>query len=343
MYISRRNGGFNKITLIISIVGIILSIGLCCFLFMRIRELEAKVQGYDELKKEYGILSDKLDEYLGKSDAYLEELEVRVDMLEDMNRDEITGEPLPEADKAAVNVPETSASPMPDEELTEPETTSKPFDISKTEGKGKKVYLTFDDGPSANTDEILDILKSYGAKATFFVNGKKESLYADYYKRITDEGHTIAMHSYTHSYSDIYASVDAFMADMNRLRDYVERLTGVTPDIYRFPGGSSNTITKIDILEFGRALDAEGIVYFDWNVSSDDASSVLKTPDEIYESVITGIKKKDTPVVLMHDMQSKVTTVEALPKILEYLEKNGYIAAALDGSVEPVQHVRLDK
>lgn len=341
MYISRRNDGFKKLALIIGIVGIILTLGLFFFLFMRIRELEAEVQGFDELKKEYTELSDKVSEYMGKSGAYLEELDVRVDMLEDINRDadeSVSAEPLPEIETTGTTVSES------DEKVKEPETdVNAPFDISKTEGKGKKVYLTFDDGPSANTDEILDILNSYGVKATFFVNGKNESLYADYYQRIVNEGHTIAMHSYTHSYSDIYSSVDAFMADTVRLRDYIERLTGAVPDIYRFPGGSSNTVTEIDILEFARALNAEGIVYFDWNVSSNDASSVLRTADEIYDSVISGVKKKDTPVVLMHDLQSKVTTVEALPRILEYLVDNGYEVTALDSSVKPVQHVRLDK
>lgn len=348
MYISKRNNGFSKSALIISIVGMLLSLGLCLCMFMKIAELENRLEGYDELKLEYGVLSEKVSEYAGKSGEYLDELDMRIDMLESVGSGQAEDVLIKDTTASAVTV-ETSTTPLPDEDIKESETsvvepaTTESFDISKTEGKGKKVYLTFDDGPSANTNEILDILNSYGAKATFFVNGKKESLYADYYQRIVDEGHTIAMHSYTHAYSEIYSSVDAFMADMVRLRDYIERLTGAVPDIYRFPGGSSNTITQIDILEFGRALAAEGIVYFDWNVSSNDASSVLKTAEEIYNSVISGVKKKDTPVVLMHDLQSKITTVEALPMILEYLLNNGYEVVALDSSVEPVQHVRLDK
>ncbi len=348
MYVSKRNNGFSKSALIISIVGMLLSLGLCLCMFMKIAELENRLEGYDELKLEYRVLSERISEYAGKSGEYLDELDMRIDMLESVGNGQSEDALMKDATASAVTV-ETSTTPLPDEDIKEQETsvvepaTTESFDISKTEGKGKKVYLTFDDGPSANTNEILDILNSYGAKATFFVNGKKESLYADYYQRIVDEGHTIAMHSYTHAYSEIYSSVDAFMADMVRLRDYIERLTGAVPDIYRFPGGSSNTITQIDILEFGRALAAEGIVYFDWNVSSNDASSVLKTAEEIYNSVISGVKKKDTPVVLMHDLQSKITTVEALPMILDYLLNNGYEVVALDSSVEPVQHVRLDK
>ncbi len=333
MYISRRKDGFKQIALVFSMAGMIIILGLCIFLFIRIRALEAGLVEYDKLKKEYTELSQQFIEYTGKSGEYLKELEMRVGMLEDtaVNADETVGEPLPEEDVKEPEAVTTSNQDINDK------------DVNDTEGKGKKVYLTFDDGPSANTDEILDILNSYGVRATFFVNGKKESLYADYYQRIVNEGHTIAMHSYTHAYSEIYASVDAFMADMVRLRDYIVRLTGVSPDIYRFPGGSSNTITHIDIREFGRALASEGIVYFDWNVSSGDASSVLKTADEIYESVISGVKSKSVPVVLMHDLQSKVTTVEALPRILDYLVNNGYEVVALDGSVKPVQHVKLDK
>lgn len=333
MYISRRRDGFKQIALVFSMVGMLIILGLCIFLFIRIRALEAGLVEYDKLKKEYTELSQQFIEYTGKSGEYLKELEMRVGMLEDtaVNADETAGELLPEEDVKEPEAVTTSNQDINDK------------DVNDKEGKGKKVYLTFDDGPSANTDEILDILNSYGVKATFFVNGKKESLYADYYQRIVNEGHTIAMHSYTHAYSEIYASVDAFMADMVRLRDYIVRLTGVSPDIYRFPGGSSNTITHIDIREFGRALASEGIVYFDWNVSSGDASSVLKTADEIYESVISGVKSKSMPVVLMHDLQSKVTTVEALPRILDYLVNNGYEVVALDGSVKPVQHVKLDK
>ena len=206
----------------------------------------------------------------------------------------------------------------------------------------KKVYLTFDDGPSSNTNAILDILKEYNAKATFFVNAKNSSLYADEYKRIVEEGHTLALHSYTHVYADVYASVDAFMEDTHKLIDYLYELTGVKCDIYRFPGGSSNKKTKIDIKEFGRALDAEGIVYFDWNVSSGDAVSPALTADEIYTNVTSGVVKKNTPVVLMHDLKSKATTVEALPEILQFLIDNDYNIAAIDSSTELVQHRKID-
>lgn len=227
-------------------------------------------------------------------------------------------------------------------ETTSEETQSDNFEEITTVDTRKKVYLTFDDGPSANTNEILDILKEYNAKATFFVNGKNSAVYANEYKRIVEEGHTLAMHSYTHVYADIYASTDAFMADMHRLRDYLYELTGVTCDVYRFPGGSSNTISKIDMREFGRALAEEGIVYFDWNVSSGDAVSPALSAEQIYNNVVSGTVKKNTPVVLMHDLKSKATTVEALPQILQFLIDNDYNIAALDSSVELVQHRKIN-
>lgn len=206
----------------------------------------------------------------------------------------------------------------------------------------KKVYLTFDDGPSTHTGEILDILKEYDAKATFFVNGRSSELYGDAYKRIVDEGHTLAMHSYTHVYAEVYASVDAFMDDMYTLRDYLHELTGVWSGVYRFPGGSSNTITKINIREFGKALAEENIVYFDWNVSSGDGGNKPPGAEEIYKSVTDGILKKSEPVVLMHDLASKKTTVEALPLILQFIEENDCVAVGIDETTKPVQHRKLE-
>ena len=230
------------------------------------------------------------------------------------------------------------------EEATTEETTTEEATTEETTpvDTRKKVYLTFDDGPSSNTNAILDILKEYNAKATFFVNAKNSSIYADEYKRIVEEGHTLALHSYTHVYADVYASVDAFMADTHKLIDFLYELTGVKCNIYRFPGGSSNTKTKIDIKEFGRALDAEEIVYFDWNVSSGDAVSPALSADEIYTNVTSGVVKKNTPVVLMHDLKSKATTVEALPRILQFLIDNDYNIAAIDSSTELVQHRKIN-
>ncbi|MBO4883511.1 MAG: polysaccharide deacetylase [Lachnospiraceae bacterium] len=183
-----------------------------------------------------------------------------------------------------------------------------------------KVYLTFDDGPSASTDEILDILDEYGVKATFFVIGRESEEDNRLYNRIVSEGHTLGMHSYSHKYSKLYSSEEAFSEDLDRLTELLEDVTGVTPKFYRFPGGSSNTVSSLDIHRFIDILDARGISYFDWNVSVGDATGIPISADAIVNNALSGIEERDTTVILMHDGQYKRATVEALPRIIEALQ-----------------------
>lgn len=124
---------------------------------------------------------------------------------------------------------------------------AEPVKTDPAKGSERQVYLTFDDGPSSNTDQILDILKEYDVKATFFVVGKTDERSVKAYQRIVDEGHTLAMHSYSHKYDEIYESKEAFAKDLNSLQEYLYETTGVWPRIYRFPGGSSNTVSKVDM------------------------------------------------------------------------------------------------
>jgi peptidoglycan/xylan/chitin deacetylase (PgdA/CDA1 family) len=202
----------------------------------------------------------------------------------------------------------------------------------------KRIYLTFDDGPSSNTDKILDILDSYGIKATFFVVGK--SGYDEQYKRIVSEGHTLAMHSYSHKYSEIYQSLDTYKADLLKLHDFLYELTGVDSKIVRFPGGSSNTISKVDMGELISYLDEQDMIYFDWNVSSQDASSVTKSTQDIADNVINGLGKFNNSVVLFHDASNKDTTVEALPIIIDkVLESEDSVFLPISDDTVLVQHV----
>jgi peptidoglycan/xylan/chitin deacetylase (PgdA/CDA1 family) len=202
----------------------------------------------------------------------------------------------------------------------------------------KRIYLTFDDGPSSNTDKILDILDSYGIKATFFVVGK--SGYDEQYKRIVNEGHTLAMHSYSHKYSEIYQSLDTYKADLLKLHDFLYELTGVDSKIVRFPGGSSNTISKVDMGELISYLDEQNMIYFDWNVSSQDASSVTKSTQDIADNVINGLGKFNNSVVLFHDASNKDTTVEALPIIIDkVLESEDSVFLPISDDTVLVQHV----
>ena len=215
-----------------------------------------------------------------------------------------------------------------------------PAKINPVKSSGKKVYLTFDDGPSSNTDQILDILKDYDVKATFFVVGKTDERSVKAYQRIVEEGHTLAMHSYSHRYDEIYESKEAFARDLNSLQEYLYETTGVWPRIYRFPGGSSNTVSKVDMQELIEYLTDIGITYFDWNVASGDAVSRTLPAETIVNNCLSGIEKQKESVILMHDASNKGPTIEALPQIIEAIQEQGdaELLPITDETV-PVQHI----
>lgn len=209
-----------------------------------------------------------------------------------------------------------------------------------SENTNKYAYLTFDDGPSANTVKILDFLKANNIKATFFVLGKQNQ--DEIYKRIVEEGHTLAVHSNTHQYDTIYQSVDNFMSDITDLSKSLEEITGVKPTIMRFPGGSNNTISVRyggkDIMdEIIPAVTNAGFTYFDWNVDSSDASANKQDKSIIVNSVLNGAKGKNEAVILMHDAPAKTTTVDALPEIVEGLRQQGFSFRAITDDTEQVK------
>lgn len=213
------------------------------------------------------------------------------------------------------------------------------WDDSEDSSAGiKRVYLTFDDGPSANTDRILDILDQYGVKATFFVVAKDK--YPEQYKRIVADGHTLGMHSYSHKYNEIYESLDAYKHDLTRLHDFLYELTGEDCNIVRFPGGSSNTISKADMWELIDYLDEEGMVYFDWNVSSGDAAGGHKSASQIARNVLDNVGKYNNSVILFHDAAGKDSTVDALPMIIEaILESDNTVILPISKDTVRVQHL----
>lgn len=202
-----------------------------------------------------------------------------------------------------------------------------------------KVYLTFDDGPSSNTAEILDILKSYNVKATFFVVGKDSEEAKSLYRRIVEEGHTLGMHSYSHNYNALYDSLDSFRKDFSDIQNYLYEVTGQECLFYRFPGGSSNHAGKMDVKECISYLNEQGITYFDWNVSSKDATSHVYTPDELVKNVMADVAKYKTSIVLMHDAQSKTSTVKALAPMIEALQGMGAEILPIDERTTVVQHI----
>lgn len=184
----------------------------------------------------------------------------------------------------------------------------------------RKVYLTFDDGPSSNTNRILDILADYDVKATFFVVGKDEEEYQALYNRIVEDGHTLAMHSYSHKYNEIYQSVESFSTDMSMLQEFLYDTTGVWCRYYRFPGGSSNTVSRVDMHELIDYLENQDMSYFDWNISSGDAAGAYISSGDIIRNCTANIRFYDEAIILMHDASDKNSTVEALPGLIETIQ-----------------------
>ncbi len=202
--------------------------------------------------------------------------------------------------------------------------------VQQTVAGNKVCYLTFDDGPSKRTLEILEILKRYNVKATFFVINTSNF---DYIKQIHAQGHTIGLHCYDHVYSKIYKNVDAYFADLNAISQKVQALTGVKSTVIRFPGGSSNMVSskysRGIMTTLSKEVGKRGYSYFDWNVSSGDAESVAPSYTKIVNNVLSGARGKNSICVLMHDASAKTTTVQALPKIIEGLRAQGFTFAGL--------------
>ncbi|MDE6141099.1 MAG: polysaccharide deacetylase family protein, partial [Bacilli bacterium] len=210
-------------------------------------------------------------------------------------------------------------------------------DSAYYEEKGEKVvYLTFDDGPGQYTEELLDILKRHNVKATFFVTNQFKK-YIPLIKREHDEGHVVAVHSLTHKWS-IYQSVETYLKDFNDMNDIIYKYTGERAQIFRFPGGGSNTISrkyaKGVVKAIASKMTENGYVYFDWNVDSNDAAGAKS--DAIYKNVIDGIEKHKSSVVLMHDI--KRGTVDVIEDIIKYGLENGYTFKTLTVSSPTVHH-----
>lgn len=204
----------------------------------------------------------------------------------------------------------------------------------------RKVYLTFDDGPSENTDEILDILKQYNVKATFFIVGKEGDMAKDAMRRIVEEGHTIGIHTYSHRYSQIYASMEEFVSDFQKLQQYIYDVTGVNTMYYRFPGGSSNEVSDVEITKLIDWVHSQGLEYYDWNSSADDALALNYDAETIAENCIRNIRINNTAIVLLHDAKDKNATVEALPMLIESIQamENTVILPITEHTV-PIQHI----
>ena len=198
-------------------------------------------------------------------------------------------------------------------------------------------YLTFDDGPSARTDEILAILDKYDIKATFFVVGTTTEEGLQRMRNIVEAGHTIAIHSYTHNYQQIYASVEAYLDDFYQMYTQILEATGVKPQIFRFPGGSINSYNGTVYMDIIAEMTRRGFVYFDWNAANGDAASRQILPaSTLAENALASVGNRRRAVILMHDSASKTTTVEALEAIIKGYQEGGYTFLPLTSATKPV-------
>ncbi len=229
---------------------------------------------------------------------------------------------------------QTTKLPLPKKKQIKKET------LVKSEVSDNTIYLTFDDGPSHLTPQILDILKQEQVAATFFVIGPSLDKYKDVIKRAHDEGHTIALHSNTHNYSYIYSSDENYFNDLNTIKSRIYNIIGVNSRIIRLPGGSSNTVSKKYnkniITRITNKLTENEYYYFDWNVDSKDASGKISA-DNIYQNTISNLHH-GTNIVLMHDAASKKSTVEALSNIIKYGKNNGYTFAKISKNTRTTHH-----
>jgi peptidoglycan/xylan/chitin deacetylase (PgdA/CDA1 family) len=200
---------------------------------------------------------------------------------------------------------------------------------------GKIIYLTFDDGPGPYTEDLLAVLAKYNVKVTFFTVNTK---YISLVKEEIEAGHSVGIHSATHDYAKIYTSEDAYFADLKEQQDIIYNLTGVKTTLIRFPGGSSNAVSKHYctgiMTRLTQAVTDQGFQYFDWNVTSGDAGETTST-DKVFENVVNGVKNRNVSIVLQHDI--KKFSVDAVEKIITWGLANGYTFLPLD-STSPTAH-----
>ena len=205
----------------------------------------------------------------------------------------------------------------------------------------KTIYLTFDDGPGLHTATLLNILKKHGVKATFFVVGERQR--KDLIKRAFEEGHSIGVHTYTHNYKKIYANEKAFFADFLATEEVIHELTGEYTTIFRFPGGSGNSVSYHNrgiMTRLAKIMEDMGYRYFDWNVSASDAKGHADWKASRYNGILMGNLKKDgsPTVILQHDLN--VESIRALEYFIPWALEKGYTFLPLD-MTSPVIHSEI--
>ncbi len=297
----------------------------CLYLVVRMNGVEKRL---DDLSSKFNMKA-KLEEVAEYTEATTEV----------KNEDIILLEENAYGDLSKDNLPDSNLVAMPEN----PAVTIQPASGKFVAKEQHKVYLTFDDGPSIYTDEILDILSKNNVKATFFVVYTDDKTLWPMYKKIVEEGHTLAMHSYSHVYKEIYASEEAFKEDVTSIHDFLYEQTGVDCKYYRFPGGSSNQVLGVDIQDLMGYLYTDGITYFDWNALSEDAVDVTLTPEELNENVMKSVRSNENDsIVLLHDLKNNPATMESLQALIDTLKSEGYEICPIDENTKPVQHISYE-
>ena len=357
---SARVRRIKRVIIALIVIAIIFPSILCIILFAKLNKLEKQIIELSYAKETVNVITDSTKLYEPKNSNPLpggidsETISIEKIEKEDTESIEVvneaasydannTSEPIGDLESSENDIGEIDdASDLSDgaealvsessDERTDTQTSSDDMIL-------KRVYLTFDDGPSSNTSRILDILKEKNVKGTFFVVGRLSDTTTPMYKRIVDEGHAIGMHSYTHKYNEIYKDTDSFIYDVEKIQLLIYEQTGVMSKLYRFPGGSSNTVSRTDIKKLSEELNKRDIKYFDWNVVSGDASSTYGLPkEEIVRRCTQGALAHENAVILMHDLPEKATTVEALPDIIDYFQSIGVEILPLDENSEQIHH-----
>ena len=199
----------------------------------------------------------------------------------------------------------------------------------------KKVcYLTFDDGPSKHTEQILDILEKYNANATFFVIGKElQEEDGTVLQRMIEDGHAIGLHSNVHNFDELYGSVERCVQDFDSQYNTLKEVFGIDTKIFRFPGGSACSYMNGKRQDYIKAMKENGYICFDWHVSGEDSYG-NPTVWSIQKNIFDHLSGYQKPIILLHDMNMAEATVEALPGILEKLKSEGYELKPLTDSDE---------
>lgn len=199
----------------------------------------------------------------------------------------------------------------------------------------KVAFLTFDDGPDENSNDILDILANRGVKATFFSNGRTDENATEIYQRIVNEGHVLGNHTWSHNYS-YYKDIDTFLADIDKLNEYQKEVTGVEPiKVFRFPGGSNMTNTSV----INQVVE-KGYNFYDWDASAGDGSANPLSVENTIVKILTEIEGKQAPVILMHaENPAKVNSRDALDQLITELQLRGYELLPLDPEYNLTQFI----